>query len=86
MTGDAGTPRYEIRGGSLYVNQERQSVSEESILAGAAIHRATAKDPVDWAPGQWAQIPEELGRLILSLEARKAVRELAEALAPLLTA
>lgn len=86
MTRDPATPRYEVRAGRLHVNGERQTVSEGSVLAGAALHRAEAKDPIDWEIGESVEIPEELGRLILALEARKAVRELSEALVPLLGA
>lgn len=86
MTRNPETPRYEIRAGRLHVNGERQTVSEGSVLAGAALHRAEAKDPVEWEIAGSVEIPEELGRLILALEARKAVCELSLALGPLLVA
>ena len=86
MTSDPEDPRYELRGGRLFVNGERQPVAAETVIAASALYRAEAKEPVDPDPLETEAIPEELGRLILSLEARKAVRELSLALGPVLAA
>jgi hypothetical protein len=84
MTSDLESPRYEIRAGRLFVNGERQTVAGETVIAAAALHRVESKDPVDPACGGIVEISEELGRLILRMEARKAVRGLSEALSPFL--
>jgi hypothetical protein len=83
MTSDARAPRYEIRDGRLYVNGERQTVTVGTAQAAVALYRVEEKDPVGLEEGKTTPISEELGRLILSMESRKAVRALAHELGAL---
>jgi hypothetical protein len=72
------SPVYEIRGFRLYVNGERQTVRRETVGAALALYSSKAPAPVLEGGGPASRIiPEDLGRLILALEARFAVRSLA---------
>lgn len=78
-------PRYELRAGRLYVEGERVPVHRETVVAAFALEGAGGS-PKLRTDDPASPISEELGAFILRLEGRRARRELALSLAPLMVA
>lgn len=76
---------YELRQGRLYLNGERLPVDPETVAVALLLYEEPEAALLRSSHPR-IEIPASLGRLILLLESRRARRDLALSLAPVLCA
>ena len=72
---------YELRGGRLYVNGERQAVVPATVKTALFLYEAGTGIRFECGDDGPTRISEDLGRFVIRMERLSAIRQMASALA-----